>query len=349
MPERLRIFIDSGAFSAWRLGRAIDMNAYCLWLKQNEEWIDFYVALDAINPHDPEAAARASFENFMFMRRQGLNPIPVFHVRENFDWLKRILDTGCDYIGLSASSLDSFNVSDEWYEAAWSYLIDSAGAPLVRVHGFGESREPCLTKFPWTSGDGTTWIGVQQYGRLMLPDYNLWQSRTFISSPSAKDLSLVEGDDLIRLEADFARLGVRKEVFSDRKARSGTVARTYLAAHKWLAIENKARGLAPIRFLPGNRGLLFSSSPHVSGEAIEEQPFNYYFGIANNPMTLPVLRAAGARNLLVSYFYIPLDQGGLDLKAYLADEEAALHQPPYKRYTDMLDRDVLIAGRKTVL
>ncbi len=35
------------------------------------------------------------------MRSRGLNPIPVYHLGENISWLRKYIDEGCDYIGLS--------------------------------------------------------------------------------------------------------------------------------------------------------------------------------------------------------------------------------------------------------
>ena len=121
----MKLFVDSGAFSAWQIGkRSIDLHAYCNFIIQNKQQITCYANLDVIAPGDPEYAAKAGFDNLLYMRSKGLDPIPVFHVREDLDWLKRMLDLGCSYIGLSATSIDSKTAVDDWYELAWSLLVD---------------------------------------------------------------------------------------------------------------------------------------------------------------------------------------------------------------------------------
>ena len=79
----MNILLDSGAFSAWRLGKPINIDEYCDFVAANECWISRCFNLDVINPAAPEEAANASFANLLRMRKQGLNPIPVFHVGED--------------------------------------------------------------------------------------------------------------------------------------------------------------------------------------------------------------------------------------------------------------------------
>lgn len=343
--EPIRIFIDSGAFSAWRLKKPVDINKYCAWLHQNLDWIECYAALDSIRPDDPELAAQESYDNLLFMRKQGLNPIPVWHIRESVDWLHRMLDLGCEYIGLSGTSIDSMQATDHWLEMAWSHLVDSKGAPLVKVHAFGEARESCMKKFPWTSSDAATWIGAQQYGRLMMPDYNLGHTQSYASSKSSPDLNMIDGDEAKVFSADLEKYGVREDVFQDRKARSATVARALFAAYKWVKIEERVRASMPIRFIPRSTGLLTGAKlPEPMDPPLKEN-FYFYFGVGNNALTLPVLNEAQARNFLISYFYIDKDNGQ-SIKAYINNPEVTLRKPPYLRYYELLQRDVLVDGKE---
>lgn len=342
MDAPVRIMIDSGAFSAWKLRKAIDFNQYCAWLKQNEEWVDAYVCLDEIIPSNPEEAATRSFSNLIAMRKLGLNPIPVFHVGESIDWLKRILDLGCDYIGLSASSIESMGATDDWYELAWSHIVDSTGAPLVKVHAFGEGREPCMKKFPWYSVDSASWLSSQQHGRLMMPDYFLGHTKSFTSSRAMPDIAMLGGFDQEVLQADLKKFNVRPDVFDERNGRVVTVARAYLAGCRWAMIERRVRESMPIRFM-SNRGGLFSNPPSNAPllQPLEDE-FYFYFGVGNSALTVPCLEVAGGRNLLVSYFYISPKEGGQLIKSYKSLRLPILHSPPYKQYLDILIRDVLI-------
>ena len=35
----VKTLVDSGGYSAWRLGKTIDLNAYCEFLEQNADWL----------------------------------------------------------------------------------------------------------------------------------------------------------------------------------------------------------------------------------------------------------------------------------------------------------------------
>lgn len=343
MDDKVRIFVDSGAFSAWRLKCPVDINQYCNWLKQNEDWIEVYAALDQIIPSDPEEAARQSYENLVFMRKQGLNPIPVWHVRESVDWLNRMLDLGCKYIGLSGTSIDSMIATDDWYELAWSHLVDSSGAPLVQVHAFGEARESCMKKFPWTSSDAATWITAQQYGRILMPDYNLGHTRDFSSSRSFQDVSLIEGEDLATLQKDLEKHGVKEGAIANREERTSTVARAYLAAQRWVIIEKRVRECMPIRFKPKSTGLFQTFNLPVPSKTPLKEAFYFYFGVGNNNISLPCLHFAGAKNMLISYFYLMtrIDKGER-FKMFVKDPLKVLDTPPNKQYYDILLKDILI-------
>ena len=102
---RVKLMLDSGAFSAWRKGKPIDLREYCDFVKAHKDVIACCVALDVIDPSNPEYAARQSFDNWLYMRSVGIDARPVFHAREDLKWLDMMLDAGAHYIGLSASSI----------------------------------------------------------------------------------------------------------------------------------------------------------------------------------------------------------------------------------------------------
>jgi hypothetical protein len=148
--------IDSGAFSVYASGGTVDLTEYCdFCLGIRDLASDFtFVNLDHIDDEDrPEEAARIGYENFEFMRSRGLDPIPVVHEGEDLDWLKRYLDAGSIYIGLSGLSKGH---ADDFFAQAWEMLCDSSGNPLVRVHAVGESRTEVLLAYPWASADSSS-------------------------------------------------------------------------------------------------------------------------------------------------------------------------------------------------
>lgn len=177
-PDQFRFFLDSGAFSAWSKGAVIDLDEYIAFIKANIEHIEAYANLDCI-PGAPgrdataaerEAAARQSWENFEYMRSEGLDPIPVFHVGERWEWLERMMGA-CGYIGLGGmvGSHITPDLRRRWLDNAFARICSSNGMPRVKVHGFGMTAVPLIFRYPWYSVDSTTWIQVTANGAVMLP------------------------------------------------------------------------------------------------------------------------------------------------------------------------------------
>jgi hypothetical protein len=157
---------------------------------------------------------------------------------------------------------------------------------------------------------------------------------------------MVDGDDLVVLRSDLEKYGVREDVFEDRKLRAATVARAYLAAHRWCTIEQRVRDVMPIRFIPRSSGLFTKVElPPPSKNPLKDE-FYFYFGVGNNQLTLPVLHEAKARNFLISYFYIDKREKEHLIKSYIDDPEATLKSPLYIRYYRMLHENVLIDGKR---
>jgi hypothetical protein len=148
-----KIMVDSGAYIAYRRNQIIDPLRYCDFLHANPH-VHTYVNLDFINPRDPDESAILSFENFQIMRARGLDPIPVYHVREHPDWLRRYIDLGCKWIGFAGSA--STQESDPFYQECFD-LIGKCGLP-VKVHAFGDSVRSRLKRYPFHSADGASWI-----------------------------------------------------------------------------------------------------------------------------------------------------------------------------------------------
>ena len=162
--------LDSGAFSAAQLGRVIDRVRYCDFALEARDWPDVEVTivnLDEIDRNDPEEAARIGYDNFLYMRSRGLNPMPVLHEGESPNWLDRYLDAGCDYVGLGSAQ---GNAKANFYDAAWDRLRDSAGNPRVKVHCFGGSIAADLQAYPWASADSLSWLSEHRFTHLETPE-----------------------------------------------------------------------------------------------------------------------------------------------------------------------------------
>jgi hypothetical protein len=84
-----KLMVDSGAYTESTRGIDIDIDHYCDRLIANP-WIKTYANLDKINPDLPEEGATVSYQNFKYMRERGLDPMPVYHDRENISHLQNV-------------------------------------------------------------------------------------------------------------------------------------------------------------------------------------------------------------------------------------------------------------------
>ena len=133
----MKIFLDSGAFGAWKRGVDLDLSEYIAFIRQNRHHIENYVTLDVIPGHDgqcavdPEAiehAAKCSHVNHCRMKDAGLSPIAVFHRQERFEWLAKMMEERERYIALAPLPWRSPPlVVARWIDDCFSLLTDRHG------------------------------------------------------------------------------------------------------------------------------------------------------------------------------------------------------------------------------
>ena len=176
-PDQFRFFLDSGAFSAWSRGTVIDLDEYCEFIRANTELIEVYASLDVIpgvpgraaTTTERDEAAEASWKNYLYMVNDGLSPLPVYHYGEDRRFLKRMLDHGCDYIGIGGLVGIPGHARRSWLDAVFTDITDAEGMPIVKTHGFGMTAVPLVFRYPWYSIDSTTWIKITASGSVYLP------------------------------------------------------------------------------------------------------------------------------------------------------------------------------------
>lgn len=140
----LHIFMDSGAYSAWKKKIDIDIEQYINFLKDNH--IGKYIVLDVVG--DPEK----TYTNLKYMESNGLQPIPVFHLNSDFKYLERLVNDGYCNICLGgtvgASTIKKENFFDECFNKF----------PEIKFHALGMSDPKLILKYPWFSIDSTSWL-----------------------------------------------------------------------------------------------------------------------------------------------------------------------------------------------
>ena len=122
------LMLDSGAYSAFTIGKPIQLDNYCSFLEAEAELYDQYVALDVIG--DTEAT-RA---NYAEMLRRGFHPLPVYQLGAPEDDFRYYADHS-EIVGVGGLLSSRLPVTQRInYFRHIKRLADECG---VGVHWFG--------------------------------------------------------------------------------------------------------------------------------------------------------------------------------------------------------------------
>lgn len=189
--EKVDLFLDSGAFSAWTQNKVINIDEYIQFIKENEKVISVYSNLDVIGD------ATATWQNQMIMEKAGLHPIPCYHYGDDIKWLKRILSKDYEYIALGGMVPITTNALIQWLDQLYhNFLTDEKGMPIVKVHGFGLTSLRLILRYPWYSVDSTSWVVTGRMGSVYIPKFKAgqwvynedsWKVAVSNRSPSMKE------------------------------------------------------------------------------------------------------------------------------------------------------------------
>ena len=164
-----KIFLDSGAFSAWTLGVDLSVREYCDYIHRNsdilrnEDGTVMASVLDGIG--DP----LATYRNQLEMEARGVQALPCFHAGEDERYLEWYVQN-YEYITLGGMVGSSTKQLMLWLDRVWDkYLVDGSGNPRLKVHGFGITAVPIMEAYPWYSVDSSSWIQSAAFGSVIMP------------------------------------------------------------------------------------------------------------------------------------------------------------------------------------
>ena len=164
--DGVKVFLDSGAFSAFFGGVEIDMQAYCEYIHRNADIIEVASVLDGIG--DP----LKTYENQAKMESMGTRPLPCFHYGEDPEYLKWYVEH-YDHITLGGMVPISTPQLQLWLDEMWDkYLTDSSGRARIKVHGFGMTALGLMKRYPWYSVDSSSWVQIANFGNVLMPRNN---------------------------------------------------------------------------------------------------------------------------------------------------------------------------------
>ena len=151
------LFLDSGAFSAFRKNISLDVHSYASYLEKEGHLWEVVANLDVIgNPIE-------SIKNQKYLTDLKLNVIPTFHHGEDFKYLHKMMDE-FSYIALGGMVFKNKWLRG-WLDACWKDLKNYKG----KVHGFGLTNFDLMARYPWESVDSTTASRTGRIGVILSP------------------------------------------------------------------------------------------------------------------------------------------------------------------------------------
>ena len=176
-----KVFIDSGAYSAWSKNKPIDVDDYIKFINENTDKFTLFASVDDIPGElrrkptlwEQRESPAKSWHNYLYMREQVKDKdklLPVFHIGEDFRHLQNMLDATFNgehipYIGLGGTVGLACTVKEDWYKQCFKIIQQSSNAN-VKVHAFGMTNLEILENYPFESADSTTWLMAAINGEL---------------------------------------------------------------------------------------------------------------------------------------------------------------------------------------
>jgi hypothetical protein len=182
--NKVKLFIDSGAYTCWTKNTSVDIDEYISYLNSISDFVECYASLDVIpgkagnsqlpTQEESEQASKASWENFLYMRERIKHPdklIYTFHIGENPQYLRNALSYQdkfgpIKYLGLGGLVRKTDDDVENFLTESFD-IISKSENPNIQVHTFGMTRFKVLKRFPIYSTDSTSYIQQGAFGTVM--------------------------------------------------------------------------------------------------------------------------------------------------------------------------------------
>jgi hypothetical protein len=181
--EPRNLILDSGAFTAWSVGKEVNLNDYADFADRFPKAV--VVNLDVIpgekgrssTPKERHEGMRQSIRNADFLRSRGLRVMEVFHQDEPLEFLDELCDRlpPGDILGISPRNDVHVGLRIEWQKSVLKHLLRRYKKPskIPRCHGLAATSRSMLEAFPYFSADSSTWKTAPRYGSLRGPDQQM--------------------------------------------------------------------------------------------------------------------------------------------------------------------------------
>lgn len=217
-----KVFLDSGAFSAFSLGVNVDLPAYVRWIQRNQDIVRredgrtlMASVLDGIG--DP----LQTYRNQLEMESLGVRPLPCFHYGEDERYLEYYI-ANYEYITIGGMVPISTPQLFHWLDRIWNkYLCDGSGRARIKVHGFGLTSVPLMQEYPWYSVDSSSWVQIGAHGNILMDGKTI----AFSSQSPNRKISGQHVDNLPEIMRDAIEQKIIAQGYDPDRLRENTYAR----------------------------------------------------------------------------------------------------------------------------
>ena len=213
-----KLFVDSGAFTAWTKGKEIDVEEYINWINERAEYIDLCGQVDSIpgdrvkgaTKEQVQEAAEKTWQNYLYMRDKMKNPdilLYTFHVGEPYSYLEKALEWTDEngkyipYIALGGMVGKPMPIKTSFLDSCFS-VIKKSNNPNVKVHAFGMTSFSLLESYPITSADSTSWLMMGAMGKVVTDVGIIAVSDTMARDPSHYTYLPIEHQEAFNLQIE---------------------------------------------------------------------------------------------------------------------------------------------------
>lgn len=219
-----KVFLDSGAFSAYSLGVDIDINAYCDYIIRNKDIIMVDDGAVMASVLDGIGDPQKTWENQSYMERAGVVPLPCFHFGEDNRYLEYYIKN-YPYITIGGMVGKKAEDLTKWLDYIWEkFLLDGRGKPRLKVHAFGITSERIMERYPWWSVDSSSWIQAASFGNVFASGHRIIaiSSKSLCRHDEGRHISTLTAIERAELEREFIESGFEHarlaEVYQSRAA-----------------------------------------------------------------------------------------------------------------------------------
>jgi len=176
----IRFLLDSGAFTAWKSGKAISIDEYCSFIEKLPIKPWRYFTLDVIG--DPEK----TLNNYNTMIDRGFKPIPIFTRGEDLSLIDEYYKTS-DVVGLGG--LVGTKGNKNFVKGIMEVIGDR------KVHWLGFNTKAFISHYKPYMCDSSSWSSAVRYASVKLyQEKGKWfhvGKQDFIKKPKQEIIDLI--------------------------------------------------------------------------------------------------------------------------------------------------------------